>query len=183
MWDQTKAAFIPGGPPPAGFELLPSKWEDESNATKHLGFPVANNFSTLQLKEQIQFGVSSNLNKLKQRHLSLAGRVLIANSLIMSTIWYFITLWAGDLDFLNHLQSQIERFIWAGRSQVARGTATQPKSFGGLGLLLIVEQFHSIAGNIMIWVSGGSLIHFLAFCVHTSRSFPAGTGDILISLG
>lgn len=56
LWDQTKATFIPGGPPLAPFEILPWKWEVDSNATKYLGFPVAINFSTPELKEQIQLG-------------------------------------------------------------------------------------------------------------------------------
>lgn len=35
IWEKTIAAFIPGGPPPAQFWLLPWKWEENSNATKN----------------------------------------------------------------------------------------------------------------------------------------------------
>lgn len=41
IWEKTKAVFIPGGLPRAIFWLLPWHWEEDSNATRYLGFPVA----------------------------------------------------------------------------------------------------------------------------------------------
>lgn len=154
IWEKTKATFIPGGPPPALFWLLPWLWEEDVNATRYLGFPVANRFFPEILKLQIQASITSSINKLKLRHLTLAGRVLVANSLILSTIWFFLVLWAGDLTFLTQLQSQIDCFIWAGRSRVARNLVTQPQAVGGLGLLLIVEQYWAIIGNLLLWILG-----------------------------
>lgn len=136
------------------FWLLPWSWEEDSNAMRLLGIPIASNFSSSQLQDHIHTKISTRLNQMKLRHLSLAGRVTVADGLFMSTIWYFITLWAGDLGFFTKLQSLIETFVWSGTSRVSRNSVTQSKAKGGLGLLLIGEQFRSSAGNLMIWVLG-----------------------------
>lgn len=65
--------------------------------------------------DQIHNKLIKSLAKLKLHHLSLAGRVTVANGLILSSIWYFITLWAGELNFSTKLQGLIEEFVWAGR--------------------------------------------------------------------
>lgn len=154
VWEKTVVAFIPGGPPPAQFWLLPWQWEENSNATNYLGYPLASSFSQGQMRTQIHGKVSVRLEKVKKRHLTLAGRVLVANSIILSLLWYFIALWAGDFSFFNQIQRLIENFVWGGRPRVARNTITQPVGKGGLGLLLIMEQYRSMVGNIFIWVLG-----------------------------
>lgn len=55
-----------------------------------------------------------SLGKLKLRHLSLVGRVTVANALIMSFIWYFITLWAGHLDFFSPICCRVKLRILSG---------------------------------------------------------------------
>lgn len=149
-WDKTKAAFIPGGPPPMDYCLYPWKWEENATASKSLGFPLASDFSTTLMEIQNQTTIDSRIKKLSKRQLSLAGRVTAANALIMGSIWYIITLWAGDLAFLSKRQRKVEHFVWAGKSRVNRNASTQSKSQGGLGLILIIEQYRAIAGNIMI---------------------------------
>lgn len=66
-----------------------------------------------------------------------------------------LTLWAGDLGFFSlQLQHKIDAFVWEGRSRVCRNTSTQSKANGGLGLIMIYEQYRVIAGNLIIWVLG-----------------------------
>lgn len=154
IWEKTKAAYIPRGPPPPIFRPLPWTWEIDANATKLLGFPTASSFSSTQLEEQIQTKMSTSITKLQARHLSLAERIIAANCLILGSIWYILTLWAGDLAFLMKLQKRIEAFVWAGKARVNRKTTTQCKGRGGLGLMLICEQYQALAGNLMVWALG-----------------------------
>lgn len=154
IWEKTKAAFIPAGPPPSPFDGLPWTWEVDTTATKLLGFPTASDISAAQLENQVQLRMSTSIAKLQQRQLSLAGRVVAANSLILGSIWYLLTLWAGDLSFLAKLQRTLESFVWVGRARVNRNTMTQSRAKGGLGLMLIIEQYRALAGNLMIWALG-----------------------------
>lgn len=134
--------------------LFPWAWEENSNATNLLGFPVASDFSTSLMETQIHGKLQSSIAKLQRRQLTLAGRVVAANCLILGTIWYLVTLWAWDLSFLSGLQKIVEAFVWSGRSRENRNTATQSKAQGGLGVILIIEQYNAIAGNLMLWVRG-----------------------------
>lgn len=156
IWNQTKAAFIPDGPPPPRFYLFSWTWEENSNASNLLGCPMAAGYAIEQTERLLTAKIDKSLEKLKARHISLAGRVVVANGLILSTIWYLITVWAGDVKFFTKLQSRIENFVWNGRSRVDRNTTTLSKNQGGLGLLLIEEQHRAIAGNIMLWTMGPS---------------------------
>lgn len=106
------------------------------------------------MEHQIQTKMSSSIAKLQLPHLSLAGRIIAANSLILGSIWYILTLWAGDLGFLTKLQKCIEAFVWAGKARVNRNTSTQCKANGGLGLMLISEQYKALAGNLVVWALG-----------------------------
>lgn len=154
VWEKTKAAFLPEGPPSMPFWLLPWTWEQAANVTKSLGYHVAGSFSVGQMENQVHTRITNRICKLKKHQLSLAGRITAANSLILSTIWYVLTLWARDLSFLKKLQTLVEAFVWAGRSRVCQATATQYKSRGGLGLIMITEQYRAIAGNLFMWVLG-----------------------------
>lgn len=136
------------------FWLLPWIWEEDANASKLLGLPSASNISTAQMETLIHEKIDHGIHRLQKRQLSLAGRALAANSLILSTIWYMVTLWAGDFAIFAKLQKKVEEFLWAGRSRVCRTTTTQSKANGGLGLLLISEQYQAIVGNLMLWVLG-----------------------------
>lgn len=154
VWEHTIAAFIPGGPPPPNFWLLPWSWEENANATEKLGFPIASSISPHQLEAMIQTKLTTSIQKYKGRHLSLAARIVVANSLILSTLWYLLTLWAGDLACLTTIQKQIDHFVWNSKPRMDRQTVTQGKSKGGLGLLLVQEQYRAIVGNLMLWIMG-----------------------------
>lgn len=65
-WDNTKAAYIPGGPPPPEFGLLPWKWEVDATATNLLGLPIASDFSVHQMEAQIRGKVEPSILKLKK---------------------------------------------------------------------------------------------------------------------
>lgn len=77
-----------------------------------------------------------------------------ANSLILRTVWYVLMVWAEDLTFSAKIQRMVEEFVWAGRSRVNRNAMTQCKSKGGLGLILVIEYYRAIAGNILLWALG-----------------------------
>lgn len=132
VWEQTKAAFIPSGPPPPAFWLLPWAWEVEIQATPLLGYPIASQFSSLKMEEMVQSKITMSITKHR----------------------YLLTLWAGELTFLAKIQKQLDSFVWAGKSRVNKATVTQGKAGGGIGLLSVEDQYRSIAGNLMIWILG-----------------------------
>lgn len=102
--------------------------------------------------------IDSRLGKMRNKHLALATRVTVANGLILSAIWYTLTLWAGEMAFLQKIQKRIESFVWAGRPRVDRNTISQTRSRGGLGLISVANQYRAMIGNLisnlMVWIVG-----------------------------
>lgn len=119
-----------------------------------LGIFMAAGFSVSLMENQALSKVDACIAKMSDKHLSLAARVIVANGLILSSLWYLITLWAGDLAFFTRLQNKIEAFVWAGRRRVDMNTIAQCKLGGGLGLLTILDQYKAIARGIMILTLG-----------------------------
>lgn len=154
IWEQTVAVLIPEGPLPPEFGLLPWKWETAADASPVLGFPVADQFSVPLMELQVMTKIDTKLAKVKGKHLALAARVTVANGLILSSIWYIVTLWAGDMSFLHKVQRKIEAYVWSGRPRVDRNTISQCKARGGLGLLSVTEQYHAMSGSLMLWTLG-----------------------------
>lgn len=133
VWEKTKAAYIPRArlPWPSGYcrglgkrtLMLPISLAFQSPVV-----PLHHSWTNVHTR------ITTGICKLEKHQLSLAGRVLAANSLVLSTIWYILTLWAGDLAFLTKLQRLIEAFVWAGRPWVNRDKITQCEANGGFGL-------------------------------------------------
>lgn len=152
VWEKTVAAPIPAGPPPQSLRLLPWKWESDATASPLLGVPVAQTLSCEKMETMITEKLDGKLAKMRLRHLNLAARVTVANSILLGCLWYLLSVWSGKLQFLNLLQKRIDAFVWAGRSRVARSTVLLPKNVGGLGLVGVVEQYRALTGNLFMWI-------------------------------
>lgn len=151
-WDKTIASAIPAGPPPMALWLFPWKWENDTHASPLLGAPVAQTIVVQQLEEMLIQKLETRLIRLRPRKLSLAARILVANTLLLGCIWYFIVFWAGERPFLRKLQRIIDHYVWAGRSRVRRSTVALPRAEGGLGLLGVEEQFIALTSGFMVWI-------------------------------
>lgn len=152
LWEQSVAVYIPEGPIPLEFRPLPWKWEDSTNASPLLGLPVAAGFSVPLMESQVMGKIDARIDSLRGKHLALAARVTVANGLVLSSIWYILTLWAGDMGFFQKIQRKLEAFIWAGRPRVDRNTISQSRARGGLGVLSVADQYRAMTGNIMMWI-------------------------------
>lgn len=134
--------------------LFPWRWETNLAASKTLGIPVAQSLSVELIEEEVVSKLDNRITKLKARHLTLAARVVTANSLLLGSIWYMLTVWAGEKGFLRMLQKKLDDFVWAGRARVRRSATALPKAEGGLNLLDVESQLRALAGKFMIWLLG-----------------------------
>lgn len=88
-----------------------------------------------QVENLILSKLESCLVKMRSGRMTLAARILVANSILMGCVWYLLTVWAGQRSFLAKVQKVIDTFVWGGRVRVARVTIALPRAEGGLGLL------------------------------------------------
>ena len=72
--------------------------------------------------------------------LSLAGRALICNHVLLSTLWFFISVWGGSNKILNKIRGDIRNYLWSRKEQQSRTRVSWKecclkKKYGGLGLV------------------------------------------------
>ncbi|KAG1042538.1 hypothetical protein G6F43_011881 [Rhizopus delemar] len=107
-----------------------SKWHDRTKAhpLRYLGFPVVQSVSQRQyLEGQLLQSVKTQCGIYSQRNLTLRGRVIVVNTLILSK--------------LRQIRSAIYQFITRGIKPPLRyAMLCQPVTKGGLGLLDPVIQ-------------------------------------------
>ncbi|KAG0758316.1 hypothetical protein G6F57_010040 [Rhizopus arrhizus] len=80
-----------------------------------------------------------------QRQLSIRGRATIANSLILSKIWYVQRLVHLPKDFFKRLRSILYQFVWRNcKPSIKYAQLCSPLQSGGLGLLDPLIQQHNL---------------------------------------
>lgn len=83
------------------------------------------------MRKKISQKLEEGLRRSKAKFTSLAARIVLINNLILSTLWYYFTLWARDDKELEALEKIIIHFLWAEamdtmRHRVKLNTITMP---------------------------------------------------------
>jgi hypothetical protein len=56
-------------------------------------------------------------------NLSLAGRILVANQVLLSSMWYLAACWNPKPRMCNHIRGVVQNFIWGGKVSNTRAKA------------------------------------------------------------
>ena len=70
----------------------------------------------------------------------LAGRVLIVKQVLLSSLWYFLSIWNGSVKAIMKIKAMFKNYIWSGskhhsRSGVKWHDWCVGKSIGGINLI------------------------------------------------
>lgn len=85
----------------------------------------------------------------KQRALSLHGKVIILNALILSKLWYASTLVPWDKHFMEIIKKECTRWLWRGKiKRFNKKIVFLPRCKGGLGLICPVKQAEALLYKI-----------------------------------
>lgn len=137
----------------AGLHHLISGFYPGHGRKKWTRLPIANGFSIFRI---IPSKIDTSVCKLKVEHPLLGAQVTVPNGLIFkSTLWYLITQISGV------------SFHPRGRLILMYGPAglgwTDTQSLNAsqktIGLFLVIEQYLSIANNLMLWILGEETHH------------------------
>ena len=81
---------------------------------------------------------------------------MIANQVLLSSMWYFTSCWIFVNSRITQIQRLIRNFLWSGsedghvRSKVAWATLIKPRELGGLGLIDPESQSKALLVKLMI---------------------------------
>ena len=118
------------------YSLKPLQW---SRRIKVLGLIVTHNthemieFNTVKIKNKIQGVVEAWQN----RSLSIIGKILVSNSLLISQAAYtLLYMYSPDKTFFDTVKKMIIKFIWDNKTaKIAYRTMLNPIEKGGLKLI------------------------------------------------
>ncbi len=87
--------------------------------------------------------------------LSLAGRILVANQVLLASTWYLAACWNPDPKMSNQVRGLIRNFSWGGKeaptqAKVKWETLALPLTQGGLGVTDPKSQSEALLAKLMI---------------------------------
>jgi hypothetical protein len=118
-----------------------------------LGFSFTDGLTSNLMFESLLGKLQHQLTKWGSLPLTLQGKVVVANHLILSGLWYVLTLNALNSKRLQRLQSLVVAFIWGsrylrGRHRISKEIILLPCDLGGLGLLDLAQQANALDQRI-----------------------------------
>ena len=82
--------------------------------------------------------MENNVKLQNQRHLSLKGKSIIINTILLSKLWYVSSVFPLPKDLLWEINKIIFKFLWNDKNPetIARETLFLPRERGGLRILV-----------------------------------------------
>lgn len=85
--------------------------------SKLLGTPFSLNLNTLDVDHFLYSKISKELDYWSAMKPFSASKVVIYNHVLLSTLWYFITVWGGSNKILPKIKNVIGNYLWFGKTQ------------------------------------------------------------------
>jgi hypothetical protein len=87
--------------------------------------------------------------------LSLAGRILVANQVLLASMWYMAAAWNPNPRMCSQVRGVVRNFIWSEKATNARAkvkweTLVLPTSQGGLGIIDPKIQSEALLAKLLI---------------------------------
>jgi exonuclease III len=117
------------------------KWLPPGEVTRYLGYPFGLHISQQDKDNKMLGQIRKHLHRWANQQLSLAGRIMVANQVILSSVWYL----ASCTDFSGHAlklaRATVRNYVWSGkkescaRARVKWSVAVLPIVKGGIKIL------------------------------------------------
>ena len=117
------------------------KWLEKGEVTRYLGYPFGIDISQKDKDAKMMQQIRKHLIRWSANKLSLAGRIMVANQVVLSSVWYL----ASCMDFsgksLKLARAAVRNYMWSGkldaraRARVKWIAAVLPIVRGGVKIL------------------------------------------------
>ncbi len=131
------------------------KWVPRGEGVKYLGVQVGFHLPTEANFNKMLSALKGKLICWSHNNLSLAGRVLIANQVLLASTWYLAACWNPNPSMCNQVRGVVRNFIWGGkvaltRAKVKWDTLTLPITKGGLGIIDPKSQSEALFAKFLV---------------------------------
>ena len=117
------------------------KWLLPGEVTRYLGYPFGLHIPQKEKDGRMLQQIRRHLSKWSTYPLSLAGRIMVSNQVILSSIWYLASCTDLTGKALKTARATVRNYIWSGkrescaRAKVKWDTAVLPIVRGGIKIL------------------------------------------------
>ncbi len=80
--------------------------------TKYMGIQVGHHLPTEANFDKMMIALKSKLVSWSHNNLSLAGRILVANQVLLASLWYLVACWNPNSRMCAQVRGVIKNFIW-----------------------------------------------------------------------
>ena len=143
-----KSKLFPIGIEPFKLEKFPFDLEEN---TQMLGVPIRNGPTAAKdIWEPALKKIENAIVQWKKRNLTLIGKTIIVNSLLLSRLWYRGSIFKIPKKYRGRLKNMIKKFLFNDRpAWTKKKVWYAPKDKGGLGILPIKTQNEALLAKIV----------------------------------
>lgn len=137
--------------PAPGFKWIPPG----TAVVRYLGCQIGLDLSPKQQIAPLFLSIWKKLLFWSSAHLSFARRIVVANQVLLATMWYITSYWIFSSSCISQVQWLIKNFLWSGRDGLLAGldtVITLPLSQGGLGIVDPADQSMALLGKLVVRV-------------------------------
>jgi hypothetical protein len=98
------------------------KWIPKGEGVRYLGVQVGFRLPTEANFDKMMAALKGKLISWSHSNLSLAGKILVANQVLLASMWYLAACWNPNPKMCSQVRGVVRSFIWGGKA-----TPTQAK--------------------------------------------------------
>lgn len=110
------------------------QWNAPGDTVRYLGFQIGFQTNAEDRFKAVLQAIKRKLSYWATTKLSLAGRILIANQVLLLAIWYVASCWGPHLQSIQKIKALIRNYLWSGEdgerrciAKVAWDSLIQPR--------------------------------------------------------
>ncbi len=131
------------------------QWISKGKGVKYLGIHVGFHLPLEANFDKMLSVLKGKLINWNTCRLSLAGRILVANQVLLASMWYPAASWNPNPRMCNQVRGVVRNFIWIGKATNARvkvkwETLVLPTSQGGFGIIDPKTQSEALFAKLLI---------------------------------
>ena len=137
------------------------KWLLPGEVTRYLGYPFGLRIPQQEKDSKMLSQLRKHLFKWSNQNLSLAGRIMIANQVVLSSIWYLASCTDLSSKALKLARALVRNYIWSGRrdssprARVRWDTTVLP--IVHIGIKILDPQWQTSALMVKLLIRGLSV--------------------------
>jgi hypothetical protein len=131
------------------------KWIPRGEGVRYLGVQVGFHLPAEANFNMMLSALKGKLICWSHSNLSLAGRVLVANQVLLASTWYLVACWNPNPSMCSQACGVVRNFIWGGKAALTRAkvkwdTLTLPIAKSGLGIIDPKSQSKALLAKLMV---------------------------------